>query len=202
MNLLVTGGAGFIGSNFIRQRLLEKGSPLTKLVNLDALTYAGNPANLADLAIRPALRFRPRRHRRHRPRHQAPRRAPDRRRREFRRRVPRRPFHRFPRAVFPDQRRRHAPPPQLREGPLVEAPRAARRAPFVSSTFRPTKFTARSPPPMPRGTRNARTSPTPPTPPPRPPATTSSARSSTLTICPPSPPTAPTITAPIISRRS
>ena len=50
MNLLVTGGAGFIGSNFIRQRLLEAGSPLTKLVNLDALTYAGNPANLADLA--------------------------------------------------------------------------------------------------------------------------------------------------------
>ncbi|MEI6052517.1 MAG: GDP-mannose 4,6-dehydratase, partial [Opitutaceae bacterium] len=47
MNLLVTGGAGFIGSNFIRQRLLEKGSPLTKLVNLDALTYAGNSANLA-----------------------------------------------------------------------------------------------------------------------------------------------------------
>ena len=50
MNLLVTGGAGFIGSNFIRQRLLEQGSPLTRLVNLDALTYAGNPANLADLA--------------------------------------------------------------------------------------------------------------------------------------------------------
>src|SRR5258708_5286795 len=47
MNLLVTGGCGFIGSNFIRQRLIEKGSALTKLVNLDALTYAGNPANLA-----------------------------------------------------------------------------------------------------------------------------------------------------------
>jgi dTDP-glucose 4,6-dehydratase len=50
MNLLVTGGCGFIGSNFIRQRLLEKNSKLAKLVNLDALTYAGNPANLADLA--------------------------------------------------------------------------------------------------------------------------------------------------------
>lgn len=57
MNLLVTGGAGFIGSNFIRQRLLEKGSPLTKLVNLDALTYAGNPANLADLASDPRYVF-------------------------------------------------------------------------------------------------------------------------------------------------
>ncbi len=57
MNLLVTGGCGFIGSNFIRQRLTEKPSPLTKLVNLDALTYAGNPANLADLAGDPRYVF-------------------------------------------------------------------------------------------------------------------------------------------------
>src|SRR5881394_2170941 len=57
MNLLVTGGCGFIGSNFIRQRLTEKGSTLTKLVNLDALTYAGNPANLADLAGDPRYVF-------------------------------------------------------------------------------------------------------------------------------------------------
>jgi dTDP-glucose 4,6-dehydratase len=57
MNLLVTGGAGFIGSNFIRQRLTEKGSPLKKLVNLDALTYAGNPDNLADLASDPRYVF-------------------------------------------------------------------------------------------------------------------------------------------------
>jgi dTDP-glucose 4,6-dehydratase len=57
MNLLVTGGCGFIGSNFIRQRLTEKGSPLRKLVNLDALTYAGNPANLADLASDPRYVF-------------------------------------------------------------------------------------------------------------------------------------------------
>ena len=57
MNLLVTGGCGFIGSNFIRQRLTEKGSPLGQLVNLDALTYAGNPANLADLAGDPRYVF-------------------------------------------------------------------------------------------------------------------------------------------------
>ena len=57
MNLLVTGGCGFIGSNFIRQRLTEKGSPLGRLVNLDALTYAGNPANLADLAGDPRYAF-------------------------------------------------------------------------------------------------------------------------------------------------
>jgi dTDP-glucose 4,6-dehydratase len=57
MNLLVTGGCGFIGSNFVRQRLTETGSLLGKLVNLDKLTYAGNPANLADLAGDPRYVF-------------------------------------------------------------------------------------------------------------------------------------------------
>src|SRR5690554_2841353 len=42
--ILVTGGAGFIGSNFIR--FLMKRSPYYQVVNLDKLTYAGNPANL------------------------------------------------------------------------------------------------------------------------------------------------------------
>jgi dTDP-glucose 4,6-dehydratase len=57
MNILVTGGCGFIGSNFIRQRLKESGSPLQKLVNLDLLTYAGNPANLVDLENDPRYVF-------------------------------------------------------------------------------------------------------------------------------------------------
>ena len=43
-NILVTGGAGFIGSNFI-QFMLQK-EPLVQIVNLDALTYAGSPENL------------------------------------------------------------------------------------------------------------------------------------------------------------
>jgi dTDP-glucose 4,6-dehydratase len=57
MNILVTGGSGFIGSNFIRQRLTESGSALQKLVNLDLLTYAGNPSNLADIASDPRYVF-------------------------------------------------------------------------------------------------------------------------------------------------
>jgi dTDP-glucose 4,6-dehydratase len=57
MNLLITGGCGYIGSNFVRQRLTESGSPLTRLINLDKLTYAGNPANLADLADDPRYVF-------------------------------------------------------------------------------------------------------------------------------------------------
>jgi dTDP-glucose 4,6-dehydratase len=48
MKLLVTGGAGFIGSNFIRHVLDQH--PDDTIVNLDKLTYAGNPANLADVA--------------------------------------------------------------------------------------------------------------------------------------------------------
>jgi dTDP-glucose 4,6-dehydratase len=57
MNLLVTGGCGFIGSNFIRQRLAEQDSPLQRLVNLDLLTYAGNPANLAGVDTDPRYVF-------------------------------------------------------------------------------------------------------------------------------------------------
>ena len=45
MSLLVTGGAGFIGSNFVRYYLDSR--PDGRVVNLDALTYAGNLANLA-----------------------------------------------------------------------------------------------------------------------------------------------------------
>ena len=46
-NLLVTGGAGFIGSNFVRHVLAADTS--INLINLDLLTYAGNKANLEDL---------------------------------------------------------------------------------------------------------------------------------------------------------
>ncbi|MBT4483047.1 MAG: NAD-dependent epimerase/dehydratase family protein [Candidatus Latescibacteria bacterium] len=46
-NVLVTGGAGFIGSNFIR--CLLDSEPNVNIVNLDALTYAGSMENLRDL---------------------------------------------------------------------------------------------------------------------------------------------------------
>ena len=46
--LLVTGGCGFIGANFIRWQLQTYADQ--KVVNLDKLTYAGNPENLADVA--------------------------------------------------------------------------------------------------------------------------------------------------------
>jgi len=52
--ILVTGGAGFIGSNFVLQWLANEGS---SVINLDKLTYAGNPANLASVASDRRYRF-------------------------------------------------------------------------------------------------------------------------------------------------
>jgi dTDP-glucose 4,6-dehydratase len=52
---LVTGGAGFIGSMFVRLVMAER--PDVRIVNLDALTYAGNLANLASIDRDPRYRF-------------------------------------------------------------------------------------------------------------------------------------------------
>jgi len=52
--ILVTGGAGFIGSNFVLDWLAGGGG---RVVNLDKLTYAGNPANLASVQHSPAYTF-------------------------------------------------------------------------------------------------------------------------------------------------
>ena len=54
-NILITGGAGFIGSNFIRH-LLERYDEYA-VVNLDKLTYAGNLENLEDVEDHPRYRF-------------------------------------------------------------------------------------------------------------------------------------------------
>src|SRR5258705_5287921 len=52
---LVTGGAGFIGSNFVR--MIRKRFPDSRVTVLDKLTYAGNLANLESLAGDPGYRF-------------------------------------------------------------------------------------------------------------------------------------------------
>jgi dTDP-glucose 4,6-dehydratase len=54
MTILVTGGAGFIGSNFVLDWLAQSDEPV---VNLDKLTYAGNPGNLRSLREHPGHRF-------------------------------------------------------------------------------------------------------------------------------------------------
>ncbi|MFA5026609.1 MAG: dTDP-glucose 4,6-dehydratase [Candidatus Methylomirabilota bacterium] len=53
--VLVTGGMGFIGSNFVRHLLAHHKQ--ARVVNLDALTYAGNPRNLQEFAADPRHRF-------------------------------------------------------------------------------------------------------------------------------------------------
>ena len=55
MNLLVTGGAGFIGSNLIHHIIDQ--SQITRLVNLDCLTYAGNLSNLDRVSSHPKYSF-------------------------------------------------------------------------------------------------------------------------------------------------
>ncbi|MBI2684139.1 MAG: dTDP-glucose 4,6-dehydratase [Actinobacteria bacterium] len=53
MRILVTGGCGFIGSHFVRLAVARG----AEVVNLDKLTYAGNPANVEDVSARPSYRF-------------------------------------------------------------------------------------------------------------------------------------------------
>src|SRR5579864_9231644 len=52
--ILVTGGAGFIGSNFVLQQMRDESS---SIVNLDKLTYAGNLRNLESVASSPRYHF-------------------------------------------------------------------------------------------------------------------------------------------------
>ena len=55
MHILLTGGSGFIGSNFVRYVLRDR--PDYSITNLDALTYSGNPENLADIENDPRYTF-------------------------------------------------------------------------------------------------------------------------------------------------
>jgi len=55
LKLLVTGGCGFIGSNFVRMMLQR--DPDCEITNIDKLTYAGNPENLKDIQDNPNYSF-------------------------------------------------------------------------------------------------------------------------------------------------
>ena len=113
-NILITGGAGFIGCNFVRLVLAETGA---RVVVLDKLTYAGSLESLADVLGHPRFDFVAGGHRR--PRRRAPpvRRAPPHGGGQLRRREPRRPLDRRRQRLHPDQHRRRlraaggGPPP-------------------------------------------------------------------------------------------
>ena len=102
VKLFVTGGAGFIGSNYVHHVLATTDDEVTVF---DALTYAGNLENLKDLEGDPRLTFV---HGQHlRPRGRRRRAAGPRRGRALRGREPRRPVAARPRRVRPHQLRRH-----------------------------------------------------------------------------------------------
>ncbi len=129
MKLLVTGGAGFIGSNYVRYVLGETDD---EVVVYDALTYAGNLSTLKRRRRRPALLLREGQHLR--PGDARGRHDRRRRRRALRRREPRRPLDRRLRRLRQHQLLRH----QRRDGHRPPA-----RASSGSSTSAPTRCTAR-----------------------------------------------------------
>ena len=103
MRLLVTGGAGFIGSAVVRRAIADG----HEVVNLDALTYAANLANLASVDGEQPLRLRAGRHPRPRGARPDLRRAPARRGDAPRRREPRRPLDRRAGRLHRHQHQRH-----------------------------------------------------------------------------------------------
>ena len=123
--ILVTGGAGFIGSCFVRGCIADGPA---RIVNLDKLTYAGNLDSLEPVAGDPRPRVRPGRHRRPRAGRPAAGRAPAGGHRPLRRRVARRPLDRRPGRSSSDQRRGHVRAAGRRAGLLASAARAAAQA--------------------------------------------------------------------------
>lgn len=57
MRVLVTGGAGFIGSNYVKNRLLHRSDDLEQITILDELTYAGTLENLQSILEEPRVKF-------------------------------------------------------------------------------------------------------------------------------------------------
>ena len=113
MKLLVTGGAGFIGSAFIRH--VHRGSDAS-IVNVDALTYAANPAALEHVAQSPRYRFEKADIADARAMAAIIAGAPAGCDRQYRGRDPCRPLDRRPGRLHPDQRRRHVDACSTRRG--------------------------------------------------------------------------------------
>ena len=57
MKVIVTGGAGFIGSNYVKQRLQKNEESLSELLVIDNLTYAGTHENLESVKSNPKFTF-------------------------------------------------------------------------------------------------------------------------------------------------
>ena len=57
MRVLVTGGAGFIGSNFVEMALTDQFPNISSVIVLDKLTYAGKLSNLANVSSHPKFEF-------------------------------------------------------------------------------------------------------------------------------------------------
>ena len=120
--IVVTGGAGFIGSNFVRHALARTDA---RVVVLDKLTYAGQPREPGRRGGPPALRLRAGRHRRPRGGPRRLPRAPPVRGRQLRGRDPRRPLDRRPGRLRPHERGRHLRAARGGAAPLRESPDAA-----------------------------------------------------------------------------
>ena len=197
--LLVTGGAGFIGANFVHYWAEQY--PSDRIVVLDALTYAGNLASLEPVVGNEQFRFVKGDIVRSRGGRGAVARGADRHHRALRGRVARRPLHRRPGRVHRHQRGRHAQP--VAGCPRSLARTATMRRPAtVSTTSRPTKCMARWDATIralarPRPTRRTRR-----TRPARPPRTTWCVPTTTPTACRSRPATAPTTTGRTSSRKS
>ena len=189
-SLLVTGGAGFIGANFVQYWLARH--PDDRVVVLDALTYAGNLSSLEPVrrtrcspssAATSGTKISP----------AAAARASDHDHRPLRGGIPRRPLDPQPRRIHRDQRDWHARAAQGGTPGLARGGHSGTEHAFTTSP--PTRCMARSGPTIRRFARTRRTRPTPRTPRARPRRTIWCGRITTPTACRSPPATAPTTTA-------